>query len=136
MATQWAVAGTLHPSIAALPDFGELRQRLSISRGAIELGLPEQDVVRDADGNWELSVQPRTRADMWNSQVSGLLSGTTICIYDGSPAGKQGAADWSTLWRFAADAGVTFFGANACAPAGRACSGIASASAATRPAKR
>ncbi|MBA4022384.1 MAG: ribonuclease II [Gordonia sp.] len=67
-------AGTLHASIAALPDFGELRQRLSISRGAIELGLPEQDVVRDADGNWELSVQPRTRADMWNSQVS-LLTG-------------------------------------------------------------
>jgi len=50
---------------------------------------------------------------MWNSQVSGLLSGTTICIYDGSPAGRQGAADWTTLWRFAADAGVTFFGAGA-----------------------
>jgi exoribonuclease R len=66
--------GTLHPSIEALPDFGERRQMLSISRGAIELGLPEQDVIRDADGNWELSVQPRTRADMWNSQVS-LLTG-------------------------------------------------------------
>ena len=48
---------------------------------------------------------------MWNSQVAGLLLGATICIYDGSPAGKSGAADWSTLWRFAADAKVTFFGA-------------------------
>lgn len=48
---------------------------------------------------------------MWNCQVGGLLSGTTICLYDGSPAGRQGAADWSTLWRFAADAGATFFGA-------------------------
>lgn len=50
---------------------------------------------------------------MWNSQVAGLLLGTTICIYDGSPAGvnKGGQADWSTLWRFAADAKATFFGA-------------------------
>ncbi len=50
---------------------------------------------------------------MWNSQMAGLLSGTTICIYDGNPGGKAGQPDWSTLWRFAADAGVTFFGAGA-----------------------
>ena len=50
---------------------------------------------------------------MWNSQMAGLLSGTTICIYDGNPGGNVGRADWSTLWRFAADAGVTFFGAGA-----------------------
>jgi len=48
---------------------------------------------------------------MWNSQVGGLLLGTTICIYDGSPSGRSGAADWSTLWRFVADAKATFFGA-------------------------
>lgn len=69
-----AEAGQLHPSIQALPDFGELRQKLSINRGAIELGLPEQEVVRGEDGTWHLVVQPRTRADMWNSQVS-LLTG-------------------------------------------------------------
>lgn len=67
-------AGRPHPSIEALSDFGELRQRLSISRGAIELGLPEQDVIRGEDRAWHLVVQPRTRADMWNSQVS-LLTG-------------------------------------------------------------
>jgi acetoacetyl-CoA synthetase len=50
---------------------------------------------------------------MWNSQMAGLLGGTTICIFDGSPAGASMAPDWSTLWRFAADAGVTFFGAGA-----------------------
>ncbi len=54
---------------------------------------------------------------MWNSQVSGLLSGTTICLYDGSPGGPHPStgrpADWGTLWRFAADAGVTTFGAGA-----------------------
>jgi acetoacetyl-CoA synthetase len=48
---------------------------------------------------------------MWNSQVAGLLLGTTICIYDGSPAGKSGNADWSTLWRFVDEAKATFFGA-------------------------
>lgn len=48
---------------------------------------------------------------MWNSQVAGLLLGTTICIYDGSPAGKSGNADWSTLWHFVDEAKATFFGA-------------------------
>ena len=50
---------------------------------------------------------------MWNSQVGALLGGTTICIFDGSPAGPHGAPDWSTLWRFAGLAGCTFFGAGA-----------------------
>src|SRR5512146_3464545 len=39
--------------------------------------------------------------------------GTTVCIYDGSPSGKAGQPDWGTLWRFAASAGATFFGAGA-----------------------
>jgi acetoacetyl-CoA synthetase len=50
---------------------------------------------------------------MWNSQVGALLGGTTICIYDGNPGGRVGASDLTTLWRFAAAAGVTFFGAGA-----------------------
>ncbi|WP_298933475.1 acetoacetate--CoA ligase [uncultured Ramlibacter sp.] len=50
---------------------------------------------------------------MWNVQASGLLNGTSCCIYDGNPAGSKDAPDWSTLWRFAADLGVSFFGAGA-----------------------
>jgi acetoacetyl-CoA synthetase len=50
---------------------------------------------------------------MWNSQIAGLLGGTTICIFDGSPAGAHDAHDWTTLWRFVAATGVTFFGAGA-----------------------
>ncbi len=57
---------------------------------------------------------------MWNAQLSGLLSGTTCCIFDGNPggrsvdgAGNKQAPDWSTLWRFAAELDVTFFGAGA-----------------------
>jgi acetoacetyl-CoA synthetase len=57
---------------------------------------------------------------MWNAQVAGLLGGTTCCIFDGNPggstvdaAGNKQAPDWTTLWRFASNMGVTFFGAGA-----------------------
>jgi len=50
---------------------------------------------------------------MWNAQMSGLLNGTTCCIYDGNPAGSKDNPDWATLWRFGAELGVTFFGAGA-----------------------
>jgi len=50
---------------------------------------------------------------MWNAQMAGLLNGTTCCIYDGNPAGSKDQPDWGVLWRFAADLGVTFFGAGA-----------------------
>ncbi len=50
---------------------------------------------------------------MWNCQIAGLLGGTTICIYDGSPSGASGQADWTLLWRFVAQTGTTFFGAGA-----------------------
>jgi acetoacetyl-CoA synthetase len=58
---------------------------------------------------------------MWNAQMNGLLNGTTCVIFDGNPGGKKGNGpsgsqdkpDWTTLWRFAAEQGVTFFGAGA-----------------------
>ena len=57
---------------------------------------------------------------MWNAQMSGLLNGTTCCIFDGNPgghtvdaAGQKLAPDWTTLWRFGAAVGATFFGAGA-----------------------
>ncbi len=50
---------------------------------------------------------------MWNAQMAGLATGTTICIYDGSPSGSKDAPDWTVLWRFVARHGCTFFGAGA-----------------------
>lgn len=50
---------------------------------------------------------------MWNAQLAGLLAGTTICVFDGSPGGPAVAPDWTTLWRFAGLARCTFFGAGA-----------------------
>lgn len=46
---------------------------------------------------------------MWNFLVSGLLVGSTLLLYDGSPAWP----DMNALWRFAADAGMTLFGTSA-----------------------
>jgi len=46
---------------------------------------------------------------MWNCQVSALLLGATICLYDGNP----GWPDAGALWRFADRAGLHFFGAGA-----------------------
>ncbi|QHE69035.1 3'-to-5' exoribonuclease RNase R [Rhodococcus sp. WAY2] len=66
-------AGRLHPSITSLPEFGRLRAAAAVARGAIELRLPEQDVVPDGEG-WRIDLAPRTEADDWNAEVS-LLTG-------------------------------------------------------------
>jgi len=46
---------------------------------------------------------------MWNVQVSGLLAGATVVLYDGHPA----TPDLHALWRFVERVGATFFGAGA-----------------------
>ncbi|WP_374634621.1 acetoacetate--CoA ligase [Ferrovibrio sp.] len=46
---------------------------------------------------------------MWNAQMSGLLAGATIALYDGAPS----YPDWTRLWRFAGEAKLSFFGAGA-----------------------
>lgn len=71
-----ADAGNPHPAIAVLPEFGRKRRDLGLARGAIELNLPEQEVVRGSAGDWELAIEARTETDGWNAQIS-LLTG--IC---------------------------------------------------------
>jgi exoribonuclease R len=67
-------AGNPHPSIEALPDFGRLRRERAVERGAVELQLPEQEIVPNGDGDWKLAVRPRADVDSWNAEVS-LLTG-------------------------------------------------------------
>ncbi|MFE2751382.1 RNB domain-containing ribonuclease [Actinosynnema sp. NPDC059335] len=67
-------AGTPHPSIEALPDFGRLRRERAVERGAVELQLPEQEIVPNGDGDWKLAVRPRADVDAWNAEIS-LLTG-------------------------------------------------------------
>lgn len=46
---------------------------------------------------------------MWNFLVSGLLTGTTVVLYDGSP----GHPDTAAQWRIAERTGTTLFGSSA-----------------------
>jgi acetoacetyl-CoA synthetase len=46
---------------------------------------------------------------MWNFLVGGLLVGSTVLLYDGSP----GQPDMGALWRFAEATGMTYFGTSA-----------------------
>ena len=46
---------------------------------------------------------------MWNFLVSGLLLGTTVMLYEGSP----GYPDMLALWRFASEEKITYFGTSA-----------------------
>lgn len=46
---------------------------------------------------------------MWNLLIGGLLLGTTVLLYDGSPA----YPNIGTLWEFAEQSGMTFFGTSA-----------------------
>lgn len=73
-------AGSPHPSIEPLADLGRLRRAVRVDAGAIELALPEQEVVRDpstAPGHvaeWVGRLRVRTEVDGWNAEIS-LLTG-------------------------------------------------------------
>lgn len=69
-----AVAGTVHPSLAALPELGRLRRERAVRRGAVELQLPEQQVEPDGERGWRLVLRLRTEVDAWNAEIS-LLTG-------------------------------------------------------------
>ena len=101
---------------------------------ALKLSTLHNDVGPSRIGGDRFHWYSSTGWIMWNCQVGALLGGSTICIFDGSPAGPHGAPDWSTLWRFAGLARCTFFGAGAaffasCLKAGVEPQGVADLSA-------
>ncbi len=80
---------------------------------ALKMGALHNNVGPSATDNDRFHWYSSTGWIMWNSQLGALLGGTTVCIFDGSPAGPHGVPDWSTLWRFAGLARCSFFGAGA-----------------------
>jgi exoribonuclease R len=74
--TRSLTVGVPHPSVELLPEVGRLRRQQAVRRGAIELGLPEQQVASDGAGGWRLVLRPRLLIEEWNAEIS-LLTG--IC---------------------------------------------------------
>ncbi len=77
--------------------------------GALLEGLQGQGLHMDLGPDDRYLWFTTTGWIMWNAQISGLLLGATICIYDGNP----GYPDLGTLWRFAEETRLSFFGAGA-----------------------
>ncbi len=71
-------AGSLHPSIALLPDVGKLRQALARQRHALTLDLPDVEVVATGGTGrrrgWNLELRALTDVEAWNAEIS-LLTG-------------------------------------------------------------
>jgi exoribonuclease R len=111
---QAAFAGDdAHPSIKELPAIGRLRRARAIERGAVELQLPDQEIVPDGTG-WQLVLRPRTEVDAWNAEIS-LLTGMAaaemmltagVGILRTLPDPENGAVKW--LRRSARSLGITW----------------------------
>jgi exoribonuclease R len=97
-----ADAGTLHPSIALLPEIGRLRLDRARERHAISLDIPDSEIVRTADGHWTLELRAVAPVERFNAEIS-LLTGmcaATIMLAGGigllrtlpSPTAEQVAA--------------------------------------------
>ncbi|QXC62166.1 RNB domain-containing ribonuclease [Aquihabitans sp. G128] len=67
-------AGTAPEAIRAFPDLGRALLADARARNAIELGLPEQEVVATPDGHWTVELRGDLAIEQWNAQVS-LLTG-------------------------------------------------------------
>lgn len=79
-------AGTLHPSIALLPEVGRLRAATKSRSQAINLRMPSQ-TVEIRDGAAELDIEERLSSMDYNSELS-LLAG--MCAADMMVAAATG----------------------------------------------
>ncbi len=67
-------AGSAPEAARLLPEVGALRMALAAERGALDLGLPDQEVVPRGDGGWTLELRAPLPVEGWNAQMS-LLTG-------------------------------------------------------------
>ena len=72
-------AGTAPTAIELLGEVGRLRLALARERHAINLDLPEQEVVADDHGGWRLQWRAPLPVESWNAEIS-LLTG--MCAGD------------------------------------------------------
>lgn len=67
-------AGRAPELIDLLREVGELRLAREAARGGVSLPLPEQELVENGEGHWELEFRRLTPVETWNAQIS-LLTG-------------------------------------------------------------
>ena len=67
-------AGRADELVQLLKEVGELRLAREAARGGVSLPLPEQELVEDGEGHWELEFRRLTPVETWNAQIS-LLTG-------------------------------------------------------------
>ncbi|UZN02597.1 RNB domain-containing ribonuclease [Cellulomonas sp. S1-8] len=67
-------AGTADDLLRGLADVGRLREERERERGGASLDVPEQEVVRAADGTFDLRFRATLPVEGWNAQIS-LLTG-------------------------------------------------------------
>ncbi|WP_421119912.1 RNB domain-containing ribonuclease [Aquihabitans daechungensis] len=67
-------AGTAPAAVAAFPAIGVALLAAARERDAIELGLPDQEVVAAPDGSWTVVLRADLPIERWNAQIS-LLTG-------------------------------------------------------------
>jgi VacB/RNase II family 3'-5' exoribonuclease len=67
-------AGRAGELVQLLKEVGELRLAREAARGGVSLPLPEQELVEDGEGHWELEFRRLTPVETWNAQIS-LLTG-------------------------------------------------------------
>ncbi|MCZ2830642.1 RNB domain-containing ribonuclease [Modestobacter sp. VKM Ac-2986] len=69
-----SVGGQVPPELELLPEIGRLLQARARDRGAIELGMPSQEVEPAPDGSWAIAFRGQSDVEGWNAQIS-LLTG-------------------------------------------------------------
>ncbi|MCX7567451.1 acetoacetate--CoA ligase [Sulfitobacter sp. F26169L] len=77
--------------------------------GGVVLEAAKQSLHHDLGKEDRFSWLTSSGWIMWNAQWMALGQGATVCLYDGAP----NHPDMLTLWRFAANEKLTYFGAGA-----------------------
>ncbi len=67
-------AGVASESLALLADVGRLRQERERERGGVSLEVPEQQIVQQPGGGFDLELRRTLPVEGWNAQIS-LLTG-------------------------------------------------------------
>ena len=114
-------AGRGLDQLRAFPALGEALLADARRRGAIELGLPEQEVTKGADGVWTIRLRADRPVEQWNAQISlltgraaaSLMLGAGVGILRTLPAPDPGhlprlrraAANLGIAWPAGADPG-------------------------------